>query len=146
MRKLLIGLGVFVVVLLGLAFLGPLFVPTDSIKADIAAEVRKATGRTLSINGALNFRILPKPGVSVDDVALSNAAQGGDTPMVHLDSATVEVALFPLITGNVQVNRIVLRKPDIVLEQYADGTNNWTFVPPETPAATADTGASEDSG
>lgn len=146
MRKLSIGLGVLVVVLLGLAFAGPFFVPTDSIKADIAEEVRKATGRTLSINGALNFRILPKPGVSVDDVALSNAAQGGDTPMIHLDSATVEVALFPLITGNVQVNRIVLRKPDIVLEQYADGTNNWTFVPRETPAATADTSASEDSG
>ena len=146
MRKLLIGLGVLVVVLMGLAFVGPFFVPTDSIKADIAAEVRKATGRTLSINGALNFRILPKPGVSVDDVALSNAEQGGDTPMVHLDSATVEVALFPLITGNVQVNRIVLRKPDIVIEQYADGTNNWTFVPPETAVATAETGASEDSG
>lgn len=138
MRKLLIGLGVLVVVLLGVAFAGPLFIPTDSIKSDIAAEVRKATGRTISIDGNLSFRVLPKPGVSVDDISLSNAAQGGDTPMVHLDGATVEVALFPLLTGNVQVNRIVLRKPDILLEQYADGTNNWTFAPPpEAANATA---------
>jgi uncharacterized protein involved in outer membrane biogenesis len=138
-RKLLIGLGVLVVVWLGVAFAGPLFVPTESIKTDIAAEVRKATGRTLSINGDLNFRILPKPGVSVNDVALSNAEQGGDTPMVRLESASVEVALFPLLTGNVQINRIVLRKPDILLEQYADGSNNWTFAPPEAgTAATSD--------
>ena len=146
MRKLLIGLGVLVVVLVGVAFAGPLFVPTDSIKTDIAAEVRKATGRTLSINGKLSFRVLPKPGVSVGDVSLSNAEQGGETPMVQLDGATVEVALFPLLTGNVQVNRIVLRRPDILLEQYADGSNNWTFAPPPETAGTAagSDGASED--
>lgn len=148
MRKLLIGLGVLVVVLLGVAFAGPLFVPTESIKADIAAEVRKATGRTLSINGDLNFRVLPKPGVSVNDVALSNAGQGRETPMVRLDSASVEVALFPLLTGNVQVSRIVLRKPDILLEQYADGTNNWTFTPTDVAAPTSaeGDGASPDAG
>lgn len=147
MRKLLIGLGVLVVVLLGVAFAGPLFVPTDSIKADIAAKVLKATGRTLSINGNLSFRVLPKPGVSVDDVSLSNAEQGDDTAMVHLDGATVEVALFPLLTGNVQINRIVLRKPDIVLEQYADGSNNWTFAPPpEAASATAGSDAAAEGG
>ena len=143
MRKLLIGLGVLVVVLVGAAFAGPLFVPTDSIKADIAAEVQKATGRTLSIDGKLSFRVLPTPGISVDDVALSNAAQSGETAMVQLEGATVEVALLPLISGNVQIKRIVLRKPNILLEQYADGRNNWTFARQDD-AATV--GAAADSG
>jgi len=142
-RKFLIGLGVLVVVLVGAAFAGPLFVPTDSIKADIAAEVQKATGRTLSIDGKLSFRVLPTPGMSVDDVALSNAAQSGETAMVQLEGAAVEVALLPLISGNVQIKRIVLRKPNILLEQYADGSNNWTFARQDD-AATA--GAAADSG
>ncbi|MBT5570958.1 MAG: AsmA family protein [Alphaproteobacteria bacterium] len=141
MRKLLIGLGVLVVILVGAAFAGPLFIPTDSIKADIAAEVQKATGRTLSINGKLSFRVLPAPGVSVDDVALSNAAQGGETAMVRLEGASVEVALLPLVSGNVQIKRIVLRKPSILLEQYADGTNNWTFAPQPAAAGVATSGA-----
>lgn len=137
MRKLLIGLGILVVLLVGVAFAGPLLVPTDSIKADIASEVRKATGRTLAIDGALNFRLLPAPGVSASGVKLSNAGQGSSPEMVSLDGATVEVALLPLISGDVQVTRVVLRKPVILLEQYADGTNNWTFAPEADDSAAA---------
>lgn len=133
MRKLLIGLAVLVVVIVAAAFVGPLFVPADSIKGDIAREVAKATGRNLAIDGSLKFRILPAPGVSATGVRLSNAADGSAPDMLRLKAAAVEVALFPLITGNIQVSRIVLSEPDILLEQYADGTNNWTFTPaPET--------------
>jgi len=144
-RKLLIGLGILVVVLIGAAFAGPLLVPTDSIKADIASEVRKATGRTLAIDGALNFRLLPAPGVSASGVKLSNAGQGSGPEMVSLEGATVEVALLPLISGDVQVTRVVLRKPVILLEQYADGTNNWTFTPEADDSAAAG-GAAASSG
>ena len=136
-RKLLIGLGILVVVLVAAAFAGPLFVPTDSIKADAAAELRKATGRTLTIDGDLSFRLLPSPGVSASGVRLSNAEQGAGPDMVSLAGASVDVALVPLLTGNVQVTRIVLREPVILLEQYADGTNNWTFEPEAAPGASA---------
>lgn len=129
MRKLLIGLAVLVVVIVAAAFVGPLFVPAESIKADIAREVAKATGRNLAIDGALKFRILPAPGVSASGVRLSNAAEGSAPDMLRLESAAIEVALFPLISGDIQVSRIVLSQPDILLEQYADGSNNWTFVP-----------------
>lgn len=129
MRKLLIGLAVLAVVIVAVAFAGPLLVPADSIKADIAREVAKATGRDLSIDGSLKFRILPAPGVSAREVRLSNAADGSAPDMLRLKSAAVEVALFPLITGNIQVSRVVLSEPDILLETYADGSNNWTFEP-----------------
>ncbi|MDA0787642.1 MAG: AsmA family protein, partial [Proteobacteria bacterium] len=137
MRKLLIGLAVLVAVIVAAAFVGPFFVPADSIKADIAREVAKATGRNLAIDGALKFRILPAPGFSAKGVRLSNAAAGSAPDMLSLKAAAVEVALFPLITGNIQVSRIVLSNPDILLETYSDGTNNWTFAP----AANADSGA-----
>ena len=129
MRKLLIGLAVLVVLLVAAAFAGPLFVPTDRIKADIAREVEKATGRTLAIDGNLKFRILPAPGLSAKGVRLSNAPAGSAPDMLRLQGAAIEVALLPLISGNIQVSRIVLSEPDILLEQYADGTNNWTFAP-----------------
>ena len=141
MRKLFIGLAVLVVVLVAAAFVGPLFVPADSIKGDIAREVAKATGRDLAIDGSLKFRILPAPGVSATGVRLSNAADGSAPDMLRLKSAAVEVALFPLITGNIQISRILLSEPDILLEQYADGTNNWTFVPNPEAASGGDAGA-----
>jgi len=136
-RKLLIGLGILVVVLIRADFAGPLLVPPDSSNADMASEVRKATGRTLAIDGALHFRLLPAPGVSASGVKLSNAGQGSGPEMVSLEGASVEVALLPLISGDVQVTRVVLRKPVILLEQYADGTNNWTFTPDADDSAAA---------
>ncbi len=141
MRKLLIGLAVLVVLLVAAAFAGPLFVPTDRIKADIAREVEKATGRTLAIDGNLKFRILPAPGVSAKGVRLSNAPAGSAPDMLRLQGAAIEVALLPLISGNIQVSRIVLSEPDILLEQYADGTNNWTFAPANGEPAEAGTSA-----
>jgi uncharacterized protein involved in outer membrane biogenesis len=136
-RKLLIGLAVLVVVIVAAAFVGPLFVPVDSIKADIAQEVAKATGRNIVIDGDLNFRILPAPGVSATQVRLSNTSAGSAPDMLRLKAAAVEVALFPLIAGNIQITRIVLSQPDILLEKYADGTNNWTFAPaPDAPSGT----------
>ncbi len=149
MRKLLIGLAVLAVVVVAVAFAGPLFVPADSIKADIAREVAKATGRDLSIDGSLKFRILPAPGVSAKDVRLSNAVGGSAPDMLRLKSAAVEVALFPLITGNIQVSRVVLSEPAILLETYANGSNNWTFepVPDASPAAAGNNNdAASDSG
>ncbi|MBO21762.1 MAG: hypothetical protein CMM26_05210 [Rhodospirillaceae bacterium] len=129
MRKLLIGITGLVVILIAAAFVGPLFVPADSLKADIAREVAKATGRDLAIDGSLKFRILPAPGILAKGVRLSNTSAGSAPEMLRLKSAAIEVALFPLISGNIQVSRIVLSEPDILLEQYADGTNNWTFTP-----------------
>ena len=150
MRKLLIGIAVLVVVVVAAAFVGPLFIPADSIKADIAREVAKATGRNLAIDGTLKFRILPAPGVSATGVRLSNAQDGSAPDMLRLKAAAIEVALVPLITGNIQVSRIVLSQPDILLETYADGTNNWTFAPaPDASPDSADgpgTGASGDAG
>lgn len=148
MRKLLIGLGVVVVVLVGVAFAGPLLVPTDSIKSDITAEVRKATGRDLTIDGRLSFRILPSPGVSVGEVTLSNPEGRGSQGMVQVADAAVDVALLPLLSGNVQVTRIVLREPEILLEQYADGSNNWTFEPEtgQAPSDETESSASQSAG
>lgn len=129
MRKFLIGLGGFVVLLIVLAFIGPSLIPADSVKQDIAREVEAATGRSLTIDGDLNFTLLPAPGVSVSGLRLSNPDGASRPDMVRLRAASVEVALLPLLGGDVQVDRIVLDAPDIVLEQYADGTNNWTFQP-----------------
>ena len=61
--------------------------------------------------------------------------------MLRLQGAAIELALLPLISGNIQVSRIVLSKPNILLEQYADGTNNWTFAPAN--GETAEAGTSE---
>lgn len=129
MRKVLIGIVILLVVLVAAAFVGPRFIPGDALKAQIAAQVRAATGRDLTIDGDLSFTLLPAPGVKVSGVRLSNTEDAQADDMVRLKSAQVAVALGPLITGNIEIQRVVLVEPVFELEQFADGVNNWTFLP-----------------
>ncbi len=138
MRKILIGIVVLLLALVAAAFFGPRFIPADSLKAEISEQVRAATGRELIIDGDLSFTLLPAPGVTVSGVRVSNIEGAQAADMLQLGAAQIVVALGPLITGTVEIERVVLVEPVLELEQLADGTDNWTFAPSET--AAADTG------
>jgi uncharacterized protein involved in outer membrane biogenesis len=140
-RKVLIGVVAILVVLVAAAIVGPRFIPADSLKAEIAAQVRTATGRELIIDGDISFTLLPTPGVSVSGVRVSNIDGAQAADMVQLKSAQVAVALGPLITGTVEIERVILVEPVFELEQLADGTNSWTFSPAD-PSTEQDTGVS----
>ncbi len=132
MRKFLIGIVVLLIVLVAAAFVAPQLVPTDTLKADIAEEVRAATGRELAIDGDLSFTVLPSPRVSVSGVRVSNIDGAQADEMVRLRAAQVTVALGPLLTGRFEIDRVILIEPVFELEQLADGRNNWTLPPAPT--------------
>lgn len=143
MRKVLTGIVILLVVLVAAAFIGPRFIPADSLKAQIAEQVRAVTGRELIIDGDLSFTLLPTPGVKVSGMRLSNIDGAQAVDMVRLKSTQIAVALGPLIAGNIEIQRVVLVEPVFELEQFADGVNNWTFSPadPSAQQGTDDTGS-----
>ena len=59
MRKLLIGLGVLVVLLVAAAVIIPFAVPVEVYSARVAALVKQATGRELKIAGPVRLSVLP---------------------------------------------------------------------------------------
>lgn len=104
--------------------------------ADFArAEVKAATGRELTIAGPVALSVLPRPAIRLEDVRLANAAWGSRPDMVTLRRLEVEVALLPLLTGNVVVKRLVIIDPDILLETDAEGRGNWEVEAAAPPAA-----------
>lgn len=136
MRKLLIGLGVLVVVLVGAVLVVPSLIDWNGYKPQIQDAARKATGRELRLEGDIGLRVLPSPALSVEDVAFANIEGGTDPDMASLESLRVHVALLPLLTGNVHVTSVTLVKPTIVLERLADGRANWEFPGAEGQAGT----------
>ncbi|HSR72579.1 MAG TPA: AsmA family protein, partial [Kiloniellales bacterium] len=70
-----------------------------------------------------------------------NLPDGSAPTMVELESLRIRVALLPLLGGDVQVERVSLVKPVILVEALADGRRNWEFV---TRAAGASDAAAED--
>jgi uncharacterized protein involved in outer membrane biogenesis len=112
------------------ALIAPSFIDWNAYRAEIAAEVRKATGRTLAIDGGIDVAVLPAPKLTLAKARLSNIEGATDADMVRLASLDLRVALWPLLSGKVVVQSVVLRGADIRLEKLADGRENWSFDKP----------------
>jgi AsmA protein len=116
-------LGVLVLILIALPFL----IPMESYRGPIADAASSATGRMVSIDGDLRLTIYPELGVSVGSVSLANAPGAREPQMINVDNLVVGVRVLPLLSGRVEVARIVLDQPVIHLEMSADGTANWVI-------------------
>ncbi|HVM79172.1 MAG TPA: AsmA family protein [Stellaceae bacterium] len=151
MRKLAkwlgIVVGILVLLVVGAALILPMVISIDTVKGEIVAQVKSATGRDLTIDGPLSLSILPSPAISASKVALSNAP-GAAKPMVTLGKLEVQVQLLPLLSKTIVVDRFVLVDPVIDLEVDKQGRGNWNFTPaggtgaaPQQPAAAGGGGA-----
>lgn len=127
MRKILIAVGVVVVLLIAAVVAVPFLVPVDTIKNQVVAGVKDATGRDLAIKGAVKLSVFPSLSVDVRDVTFANAAGAKNKEMATLGTLQVELKLFPLLGGKVEVDKFVLVDPIIHIEVDKAGKGNWVF-------------------
>ena len=97
-------------------------------KEKISQIIEDATGRQLRINGDLHLALSLTPTLVMENASLSNASWGAQPEMVSLDKFEVEVELRPFLSGDIQVNRIILLTPTILLETNEQGVGNWVFA------------------
>lgn len=105
----------------------------EDLRGVIQAEAKKATGRDLVLAGPIDLAISFSPAITLEDVRFANAAWGSRPQMATVKRLEVQVALLPLLSGNIAVKRLVLVKPDILLETDAQGRGNWAMA--TSPAA-----------
>lgn len=123
-------LSVVVVLVIGLVVAGVAVLKSidfNDYKDLIAEKAKEATGRDLVIAGDLNLEISLSPKILVEDVSFSNAAWGSRKDMVTVKQFAAEVSLMPLLSGTVDVNRVVLEGVDLLAESDAKGMGNWVF-------------------
>jgi uncharacterized protein involved in outer membrane biogenesis len=100
----------------------------EDLRETIQAEASAATGRDLVLAGPIDVKVSLRPAVAIDQVTFANAEWGSRPEMVSLERFEVEVALLPLLSGNLEVKRLVLIGPDILLETDAEGRVNWELA------------------
>lgn len=135
MKKALIIAGGVVAVLIAAALIVPGFLNWNEYKLQIENAVEAATGRDVRIGGDVSLAVLPAPAFSVQKLALSNLPGGQNPEMMELEALDVRIRLFPLIRGQLDVDKIVLVSPRINLEVLPDGRANWDFASGEETAA-----------
>ncbi len=127
MKKLLIGFGVIVLLLIVAVIVVPMLIPLERYKSEIQAQAKSATGRDLRIDGDISLSLLPTIAVSVENVGFANAPGASTPEMATIDRLDVALQILPLISGEVAIDRFILDKPVITLEVDKNGRPNWQF-------------------
>ncbi len=101
----------------------------DSLKPRIIAAVKQATGRDLVLQGHIRLALSLRPTLVVEDASFANPAGFSRPQMATVEQLDVQVALLPLLSRHVEIERLLLVKPDVILETDAQGRPNWQFAP-----------------
>lgn len=110
----------------------------DDWRGVIEAEAKSATGRTLSIGGPVDLRFSLTPAITIENVTFGNAPWGTWPELLSIRRLDVEVRLLPLLTGDIEVRRLRVIEPTILLETSTDGKGNWVIDGPEAETSTSD--------
>lgn len=123
LRTVWIGLAI-IVALLAIALV--VFVATfdaNRYKPTIIELVERHTGRRLAIDGELSLSVWPDLALSMGPTTLSGPA--GEGEFARIDSAKIGVALRPLLSREVRVERVALQGLRVDVIRRRDGSTNF---------------------
>ncbi len=129
MNSILTYIAGLLVVLLFAALVGPGLVDWNQFRAGIEAQASEVAGRPVSIDGDIRFRILPAPHLTLGKIRIGNDPDASSLPsdphFASFDEIDAEMALAPLLSGDVQITSVRIVRPQINLEVLPDSTVNW---------------------
>ncbi|MDR2212930.1 MAG: AsmA family protein [Pseudomonadales bacterium] len=145
MKKLLVFLGSLIGLVLVLAIGALAYVLTFDLNANkalIASKFQEATGRTLTLDGQIEWSLYPWLGLTLNQVSIGNAEGFSATPLLRANHLQARVKLLPLFNKAIEIDTIRLDGVALNLEVHADGGNNWNFsaAPATSSTPSADNG------
>ena len=114
--------GLVALVVLVVAVVVATFDP-NKYKGEIARVVKEKTGRTLVVEGKIGLSVFPSIGVAVGKTSLSE--RNGDKIFARIDDVKVSLALLPLLSKQVVVDRVTLSGLNVDLVQDKNGRTNF---------------------
>ena len=115
--------GLVILVVLAIAVLLATFDP-NKYKSELSRVVKEKTGRTLSIDGAIRLSFYPSIGVAVGKTSLSE--RNSDRNFARIDEMKVSLALIPLLSKQVVVDRVTLSGLNVDLVKDKSGKTNFS--------------------
>jgi uncharacterized protein involved in outer membrane biogenesis/heat shock protein HslJ len=144
MRRIVMALGIGAALLLLLVAAVLLLVDVNKYNGVIQSRLEQQLRRKVTL-GKMSLGLVPLRFQVLSPTIADDPAFANRSPFVQAEQLDVRVALFPLLSGNVAVQSIQLRKPVVELIKNPQGV--WTFasIGPE-PSGTAGADASGSSG
>ena len=118
-----IVVGALIVILIIAAIALPYFLPLDKIKDMAAQKASEAIHRQVKI-GKVSFNIFK--GIELKDLSVSNRPGFSKEPFLSAGKIELKYDLWKLLGGTVAIDKVVLVKPEILIEMRSDGTSNYS--------------------
>ena len=123
MNSILTYIAGIIVALLFAALVGPNLIDWNKFRGDFEAQASYALGAPVRIDGDIRLRILPAPHMTLRKVKIVNTHSAAQSAhLATFEEIDAEVALTPLITGDISVTSVRIVRPQINLEVFPDGT------------------------
>ncbi len=126
LRWTLVSVVAFAVLVVVVLALLPTFIDVNRYRDRVVAEVERALGREITLD-RLSLAFLPSPTLGLGGlvIGVQGAPDTGPIPpgerFVALDRLDLKLRLLPLLARRVEVSRLVLERPQIVVERDARG-------------------------
>ncbi len=114
--------GIVALIVLVIAIVAATFDP-NKYKPEIVAAVKDKTGRTLAIEGNLSLSFFPSIGIALGRASLSEP--GSSRIFARIEQAKISLALWPLLSKQVVVDRVTLSGLALDLVQSKGGKTNF---------------------
>lgn len=104
--------------------------PGQLVQDQIVARIKQHTGRDLTIAGGVSLRLFPSASLTLSRISLSPAPGMAGPPTVEAAKLRLDVALLPLLSRRIVVERIHLDQPVLDLRVDKAGRKSWDLASP----------------
>lgn len=124
MRKFLIFLSAFLILLLGLWGTAVFMLDEARLKQLAVEQIEQRTGRTMTLEGPLDVQFFPRIQLVARDVTLAGPPGYEGPPLFTADAFRMSVAVWPLLRGRVETGALGLEDAEITLHTDRSGRSS----------------------
>jgi uncharacterized protein involved in outer membrane biogenesis len=103
----------------------PLLVDLEAYEKELQKAVKEVTGLNATINGGLTVSFFPQPMLKAERFYVENVEGAISPHILKVASVQVNASIERLIKGEVNLNDVILVRPEIYLEEFKDGRKSW---------------------
>ena len=119
--------------LIGIASYANFTVPLENVRQQFIKKATELTGKEIQINGEIRLAISFYPTLVVDQLQIVNEPGWSAPVILSVGEARVQLALPPLLSGQIEFLDISASSIRVNLEQAADGRKSWaSFIQTES--------------
>lgn len=107
--------------------LGLVFFPWDWLRGPLNRYVSDRTGRHFEITQRLDVDLGRVIRVRADGIVFANPDWALEREFIRAGGAEIDLRLWPLLQGRLEMPRVLLRQPRLSLELLPDGRRTWAL-------------------